>query len=167
MELAALPEPPGENLPMILMGKLTTLNREITQYLTGGYPYNSFQKAWNGVAVQFQRAIADSRPVLIIADPPETPRKPFQRGGRDTTPRETPITPTRGRMHHHTIELLDSDEEHCKPEPTHSNRKRGHAEVNGTPVSTARKLPRLTCRLLLQQKVFYGTLEGIVEYLLD
>ena len=140
MELAALPEPPGDNLPMILMGKLTTLNREITQYLTGGYPYNSFQKAWNGVAEQFQKAIAESRPVLIIADPPDTPRKPSQRGGRDITPRETPERPTTARIHSQTIELLDSDDEPCKADPTSfSGRKRGHAEVHGTPVSTPRK----------------------------
>lgn len=144
MELAALPEPPGDNLPMILMGKLTTLNRELTQYLSGGYPYNSFHKAWNGVAVEFGKAIAESRPVLIIADPPETPRRPSQRGRRDATPRETPGTPTPGRMHNHTIELLDSDDEHCKPEPKPSSgRKRGHAEVHGTPMSSPRKQPRL------------------------
>ena len=129
---------------MILMGKLTTLNREITQYLTGGYPYNRFQKDWNTVAVQFRNAIAESRPVLIIADPPETPRKPFQRGGRETTPRETPGTPTPGRMRPQAIELLDSDDEPCKPEPISlSGRKRAHAEVHGSPISTPRKQPRL------------------------
>lgn len=144
MELAALPEPPGENLAMLLMNKLTTLDREITQYLTGGYPYNRFQKTWNGVAVHFRKAIADSRPVLIIADPPETPRKPSQRVGRETTPRETPGTPTPGRMPPQAIELLDSDEEQCKPEPMPvSGRKRGHAEVHGTPALTPRKQPRL------------------------
>lgn len=144
MELAALPEPPGDNLPMILMGKLTTLNREITQYLTGGFPYNSFQKAWNGLAERFREAIADSRPMLIIADPPETPRKPLQRHGRDTTPRETPGTPTPARVPNNTIELLDSDDEPCKPEPiSFSGRKRSHAEVHGTPKSTPRKQARL------------------------
>lgn len=127
------------------MGKLTTLNREISQYLTGGYPYNDFQKAWNNVAVQFRKSIAESRPVLVITDPSESPRKASQHAGPDTAPRETPETPTRARLHTQAIELTDSEgEAQCKPDPILlSGRKRGNAAVNGPPMSTPRKQPRL------------------------
>lgn len=124
---------------MILMGKLTTLNREISQYLTGGYPYNDFQKAWNNLAIQFRRAIADSRPVVVITDP-EVPKRTPQHVGPDT-PRGSPSSPTPAQMHSHAIVLTDSEGEiQCKPALTLvAGKKRGHGAVNGTP----RKQPRL------------------------
>ncbi|KAI9876220.1 MAG: hypothetical protein M1830_007009, partial [Pleopsidium flavum] len=145
IELATLPEPPADNLPMILMGKLTTLNREISQYLTGGYPYNDFQKAWNNLAVQFRKAIADSRPALIITDPGEPPRKAPPPAGPDPAPRETRETAKRPQPHPQAIDLLDSEEEaQCKPDPGLStSRKRGNAAVNGTTTSKPRKQPRM------------------------
>ncbi len=129
---------------MILMGKLTTLDREITQYLTGGYPFNSFQKEWNGIAMQFRTAIADSRPALIITEPPDVSRKALQHGRHGTLPREIPRTPSSHNVHQQAIELSDSDEEQCKPEPiSFSGRKRGNAEMNGSPFSSPRKVPRM------------------------
>lgn len=143
VELASLPQPPLENLPMTLMQTLTTLEREVVQYLLGGYPHNHFHKAWNTLALQFWKVVAESRPALVVQEPSETPRRRAKQVVPDRSRRESTGTPTPVRMHSQTIELIDSDEESCKPVPVPSNRKRNYGEFQGDPLSTPRKELRL------------------------
>ncbi|KAI9818928.1 MAG: hypothetical protein M1827_007749 [Pycnora praestabilis] len=145
-ELAGLPEPPADNLPMTIMQKLNNFSRELQQYLDGGYPCNSFQKNWNNLAEQFTNAIALSHPMIIVSDPSEmVPGCQDEPGDYGDVLMHTPGTPTPRRPQTQAIDLdTDDDVPVCKPEPIpFPPRKRSAPSNTGTPQSIPKKKLRM------------------------
>ncbi|KAJ5168688.1 uncharacterized protein N7482_004282 [Penicillium canariense] len=67
-ELATLPDPPSENFQRILTEKVTTLGLRFRGIFDGGLGHgsgNMLQKFWNHLAMDFQKALAITRPTLI------------------------------------------------------------------------------------------------------
>jgi GTP-binding protein EngB required for normal cell division len=70
-ELATLPAPPTENYQRILTEKVTMLGMKFRGVFDGGSGYgassNTLQKFWNRLALDFQKALAITKPTLITA----------------------------------------------------------------------------------------------------
>lgn len=68
-ELATLPHPPTENYQRILIEKVTTLGMKFRGVFDGGPGYgassNMLPKFWNRLAMDFQKALAVTKPTLI------------------------------------------------------------------------------------------------------
>ncbi|KAI9835841.1 MAG: hypothetical protein M1819_001739 [Sarea resinae] len=143
IELASLPEPPADNLPMMLMMKMNTLNEEVNRFIDGGYPNNGFQKAWHQLTRAFGQSITDSAPVLEFRVPMKVRKPESPEANEDKNENSSAMPPMPYRPHAPTVISIDSeDENQCKPEPKTptSSRKRSRESVaNTTPFSTPSK----------------------------
>lgn len=79
-ELATLPDPPTENYQRILIEKVTTLGLKFRGVFDSGSGYgassNMLQKYWNRLVMDFQKALAVTRPTLITATVSDVEIKP-------------------------------------------------------------------------------------------
>lgn len=79
-ELETLPDPPTENYQRILTEKVTTLGLKFRGVFDGGSGYgesiNMLQKCWNRLVMDFQRALAITKPTLITATASDVEIKP-------------------------------------------------------------------------------------------
>lgn len=67
-QLKTLPGPPAENVQRILIEKITTLGLKLDAMFEGGTGHGSsanlLQKQWNRIVMDFQKALAKTRPTL-------------------------------------------------------------------------------------------------------
>lgn len=132
-ELLGLPDPPSDNLPILLDRALERFNQQVQRGLTGGNPEIIFQLSWNKLAKQFLAAISGTMPNLAglnsttkpSTEVPESPKRPAKVAAN---PPATPSTTQRSE----TIELDASDDETPTPTPS-NNKKRPAAQTAGTP----------------------------------
>ncbi|KAJ5380795.1 uncharacterized protein N7496_003223 [Penicillium cataractarum] len=79
-ELKTLPDPPTENYQRILTEKVVTLGMRFRGVFDGGSgngsSSNLFQKYWNRLAMDFQKALAITKPTLITATASDVDIKP-------------------------------------------------------------------------------------------
>ena len=142
MTLKELPEPLGGNLPAIVYGELLKFEGEIQKNIDGGLQENAFQRRWDSLALEFHKALAESRPVLMLPTP-STPRK----RSSNTPSSEVTGTPTPGSGRGNiTVFNVDSDSEgDHKPSPVQvSGRKRSHPSTQSTPSKHSRIVPKRT-----------------------
>ncbi|KAJ9210527.1 hypothetical protein DTO166G4_7839 [Paecilomyces variotii] len=65
-ELEMLPDPPSENLPYVLCGKLNLLKERIRHHIDGGSSNYPMQKIWGQLAQDFKEAITVTRPAATL-----------------------------------------------------------------------------------------------------
>ncbi|CEO60687.1 hypothetical protein PMG11_05274 [Penicillium brasilianum] len=79
-ELKTLPDPPTENYQRILTEKVVTLGMKFRRVFDGGSGHgassNMLQKYWNRLAMDFQKALAITKPTLITVTASDVEIKP-------------------------------------------------------------------------------------------
>lgn len=65
-ELQTMPDPPSENLPYVLCGKLNLLKERIRRHIEGGSSNFPMQKIWGHIADDFKAAITITRPAVTL-----------------------------------------------------------------------------------------------------
>lgn len=74
-ELSTLPDPPREDVQQILIEKRAMLGERLKSLFDGGTGYgssNNLQKFWNHLVVDFQKALAVTRPTLRMSSMADT-----------------------------------------------------------------------------------------------
>ncbi|KAI9796366.1 MAG: hypothetical protein M1833_006371 [Piccolia ochrophora] len=119
MELSQIPQPPKENIPMMLSGKLYDFSRLFHKHVDGEYHTAQFEKEWLKIAAQFREIMENSLPKLILPCKADTPRQPVRCTASTPSSRTAMAsTPSRSGVRAPTIDLLDSDDENVsKTEP--------------------------------------------------
>lgn len=119
------------------MGELLRFEREVEKHIEGDTESNIFQKQWNKRALEFRKALADSRPVLLFPSPP----MPSQ--SRGTPINETAVTPSPSGRRNIDVYELDSDSDvDRKVSSVQAGRKRPHGSTHSTPSKILRIVPR-------------------------
>ncbi|KAI9794608.1 MAG: hypothetical protein M1816_004495 [Peltula sp. TS41687] len=147
-ELLGLPDPPSDNLRILLDRALEKFNQHVQRSLNGGSPELIFQFAWNRLAKQFGAAITGTMPSITgtvmtksSAKAPETPQNKKSSGNNV---HNTPGTPTpRGTARSEPISLDASDEDNPAPASQPSTRKRGTAQTTDSPVKKQKVAPSI------------------------
>ncbi|KAI9811530.1 MAG: hypothetical protein M1832_000873 [Thelocarpon impressellum] len=146
-ELRQLPEPPADNLQLVLIVKFEELKRELQKTFEGGCGYNAFHREWHALSSAFRQAIKESGPQLLLPDAGESRKRnaPVTPQGKSAV--ATPSTPTPHRSSHRAgsaITIIDDDESTpATPERGLPSRKR-HA---GPPSPLQPKKPRMTRKI--------------------
>lgn len=139
-KIQELPKPIHGNLPAIVMAELGNLERALEKQIDGGSQVNSFQKDCNILARNFRKALADSRPVLVLTPNPQTPsRGHVSRGTGSSSMSGTPTPAPRGNATPIPIES-DEDDVPCDPSPVigRSGQKRPLTSTQYSPNKTPR-----------------------------
>lgn len=139
-KLQELPKPIGGNLPALVMGELNKFEREIEKQVDGGSQVNSFQKAWNRLAMDFRKELADTRPVLVMVPNNQTPG--HGRYSRGTGSSSMSGTPTPVAKANATPIAIDSDDDDIPYNPSPVLQRSGQKR----PLTSAQQTPHKTPR---------------------
>lgn len=126
VELKKIPEIPSGNLPMKILETILQFNGEIGRQFEGGCQDYPFQKEWHKLATEFRKVLADSEPILSLADS----RPSFK---RDTDAQDDFANRLPDRSHPRsnkrstppeTICVDDDDDENAMETPSKKQRRR-------------------------------------------
>lgn len=139
-KIRELPKPINGNLPAIVMAQLNNFQRAIEKHIDGGSQVNSFQREWHSLAKTFRKALADSRPVLVVIPNPQTPSHGHAfRGTGSGSMSGTPTPASRGNA---TPIPIDSDDDDIPCDPSPVIRRPGQKRPLASAQHTPNKIPR-------------------------
>ena len=113
LQLRKLPAPLAGNLQVIVISKILDFSREIQRQIDATSPEYPFQKLWRGLASDFRKSIAMSRPVLTLESMP-IPLRIEREASQDVFVADIPGTPTPSRDQSSPIVIESEDEAPCK-----------------------------------------------------
>ena len=140
-QLGMLPQPPAGNLQLQVLQRIYGLGSDLEKHINGGSADFPFQKDWKKIVMEFRQNMGESRPKLVLSNPPQ------HRASSQATD-EVPGTPTPAARNPPIYNVDSDDDDLPKPKPTPtatpSSHRSGSKRTRTDSQTTPQKVQRMS-----------------------
>lgn len=149
-ELNSLPEVIQGNLPAVVMEEIGKFSIELQKHIDGGSQECPFQKQFHELAIHFRAQLANSKPKVVLREPPGSSRRLPTRETPNGSMTSTP-TPGSGGP---AITIVSDSEDDSRAIQTPRLHRAGTKRPLQTPENSPNKTPRTENTTVIQSKYF-------------